>query len=400
MSGANGGPPPTLADVHAAFADRLAFPDDEEKRPRYDSIDIALACVIANRMDADPLWLFLVAPPSSGKTEIISSLSDVPDVFPLSSLSAQTFASGFEKKGVETSLLPKISGKLVVMKDFGTVLTMYREKRAEILAQLREIYDGSYTKEWGNGKSLAWEGKVSLVCGVTPIIDSQDSLNAVLGERFVLYRFEAPPARTLATRAMQQTSEWEQEQRRALRRVVATYLDTLLPVPPPTPPAIFDALAALAEFTATARSPVFRDQRTKDVILIPPPEAPGRLAKQLYLLAKALAVVRREREVSLATYATALQVAHDTLPAARQEVLAEVLKRGSTPVTTTDIATARDYPTSTARYHLQELAAVRLLKRTSEGQGKSDLWSPRDELLGLMDDIRKPFVETTIHAQA
>jgi hypothetical protein len=36
---------------------------------------------------------------------------------------------------------------------------MYREKRAEILAQLREIYDGQFSKEWGNGKSFSGAGR-------------------------------------------------------------------------------------------------------------------------------------------------------------------------------------------------------------------------------------------------
>ena len=135
----------TLRDVHAAFARWLELPPVELGSP-HESIDVALAVVTANRMEGDPLWMFLVAPPSGGKTEVLRSLDDVPDVYPLSSLTAQTFASGFERKGTEASLLPKIDGKTLTMKDFGTVLSMYREKKAEILAQLREIYDVSFAK--------------------------------------------------------------------------------------------------------------------------------------------------------------------------------------------------------------------------------------------------------------
>src|SRR5262249_7946493 len=147
---------------------------------------------------------FIVAPPSSMKTEVIRSLDDVPDVYPLSSLTAQTFASGFERRGVETSLLPKLDGKTITMKDFGTVLTMYREKKAEILAQLREIYDGGFVKEFGNGKRFHWAGKVGLLAGVTPIIDREYALNQILGERFILYRVRGPEAHRLAVRAIGQ----------------------------------------------------------------------------------------------------------------------------------------------------------------------------------------------------
>jgi hypothetical protein len=384
----------TLAHVHEAFGRWLAFPEDET-RPRYDLIDIALAVLVANRMDADPLWLFLVAPPSSGKTEIIRSLSDVPDVFLLSALTPQTFASGFERKGVETSLLPKIAGKTVVMKDFTTVLTMHRDARGEILAQLREIYDGQFSKQWGNGKALDWSGKVGLLAGVTGVIDREYALGAILGERFLMYRVKSAPARTLAHRAIEQGNGWEQDQRQELRRVVADYINTRLPVAPPTPEPIVGGIAALAEFTARARSPVFFDQRSKEIDLIPECEAPGRLAKQFILLARALAVVRQEPAVSLTTYATVMQVAQDTLPATRQVILQAVLATPGAP--TTDIATATDYPTSSARRYLQELAAVKLVTRMPAGHGKADQWTASTDLLGMLHDIQVPVI-TTVQA--
>jgi len=385
----------TLATVHEAFGRWLAFPTDDATRPRYDLVDIALAVVVANRMTADPLWLFLVAPPSSGKTEIINSLRDVPDVYPLSSITPQTFASGFERKGVETSLLPRIDGKVIIMKDFGTVLQMYREKRGEILAQLREIYDGSFSKEWGNGKSLAWSGKVGLLAGVTGVIDREYALGAILGERFLMYRVKGANARTLARRAIAQQAVWQQEQRQALRQIVAGYLELLLPVAPSTPDDMIEGLAALAEFTATARSPVFFDARTGAIDLIPEPEAPGRLAKQLSLLARALAVVRQETTVSLATYSTVVQVAHDSLPATRQVILQAVLAN-AVPANTTAIATATDYPTTSTRKYLEELAAVKLVIRLPEGQGKADRWTTSEALLALLDDIRRPVEETAL----
>jgi IclR helix-turn-helix domain len=379
----------TLADVHEAFGRWLAFPEDDA-RPRYDLVDVALAVIVANRMEADPLWLFLVASPSSGKTEVIRSLGDVPDVFPLSAITAQTFASGYEKKGMETSLLPKIAGKTVVMKDFGTVLSLHRETRAEILAQMREIYDGQFSKSWGNGKSFDWSGKVGLLCGVTGIIDREYALGSILGERFLMYRLKSAPARTLAQRAIAQGAMWQQDQRQALRAIVAAYLDSLLPVAPPTSPTILEGVAALAEFTARARSAVFFDAYTKEIELVPEAEAPGRLAKQFVLLARALAVVRGEREVSLATYETVATVANDTLPAARRTVLEAIVAQQATSASTTSIANACDYPTSTARRYLQELAAHRLVTRFCNGSGKADEWTASEDLNALLADIRKP----------
>ncbi len=387
VAAALNGQPPTLADVHAAFGRWLAFPQDDG-RPRYDLIDVALATVIANRMASDPLWVFIVGPPSSGKTEIIRALSDVPDVYLLSSLTAQTFASGFEKKGVEASLLPRLTGKVLVMKDFTTVLTMYREKRAEIIAQLREIYDGSFTKEWGNGKTLNWTGKVGLLAGVTPILDREYAMNAVLGERFLLYRVPGAPARILAGRALRQQAGEEVEQRKELRRIVLDYLERLPTTPPPIPEPMIDGLAALAEFVALARSPVIFDYRGV-IEYIPTPEAPGRLAKQLALFARALAVVRQQPAVDLAAFSTVLQVAHDTMPAQRQIMLQTLLAKPDS--TTTEIAETTGYPTETTRRYLQELVAVKLATREAQGPGLPDRWAPSTGLTALIGDIRRPF---------
>src|SRR5438046_1578624 len=84
------------------------------------------------------------------------------------------------------------------VKDFTTVLTLHRDKRGEILAQLREIYDGHYRKEFGNGKVVDWTGKIGLIAGVTPIIDTYHAVNQVLGERFVCFRIKSESGAAVA----------------------------------------------------------------------------------------------------------------------------------------------------------------------------------------------------------
>jgi hypothetical protein len=155
-----------------------------------------------------------------------------------------------------------------------------------------------------------------------------------------------------------------------------------------------EAIAALAEFVAMARSPVLFDQRG-DIDFIPAPEGPGRLAKQLALLAQALAAVRSEHEVGLSSYLTVYQVAQDTVPAQRR-VMLEVLLAPEClePPTTSAVAEATRYPTSTARRYLQELSAVRLVERLTEGQGHRDRWQASSLLVGLLDAMKMPIVET------
>ena len=100
------------------------------------------------------------------------------------------------------------------------------------------------------------------------LLRRENALGAILGERFLMYRIKSAPACTLAHRAIEQGSTWKQDQRQALRRIVV-YLDTLLPVAPPTPAQVVAAIAALVGFTARARSPVFFDARRGETDLIP-----------------------------------------------------------------------------------------------------------------------------------
>lgn len=371
-----------LAEVHACYRRWLQLPDVEV-------VDTTLGAVAANMLDGDPLWLFLVAPPSGLKTELIRPLAALDAVYPLSNLTAQTLASGYERaKGAgEVSLLLKLDGKILTLKDFTTVLTMHRDKRGEILAQLREIYDGHYRKEFGNGKVVDWSGKVGLIAGVTGVIDTQYTVNQVLGERFLLYRITPAEEMEVARSAMGQQG-LEGTMRAELREVVAAFFAELVPLRVPIPESIAERLAALASFTARARSGVIWDGRG-EIEYVPEPEGPGRLAKQLATLARGLAVVRDTREVSEADYLTVYRVAEDTIPAQRKSVLAPLVTSPGT-METSAIAEASRYPTATARRYLQELAAMRLVDRLSGGQGRADRWRLSELALTLLDKAAPP----------
>lgn len=374
-----------LPDVHAVYGRWLRLHDPEV-------VDVTLAAVAANLLDGDPLWLFLVAPPSGLKTELIRPLAALDQVYPLSNLTAQTFASGYERpKGHgEVSLLLKLDGKILTLKDFTTVLTMHRDKRGEILAQLREIYDGHYRKEFGNGKVVDWTGKLGLIAGVTGIIDTQYVVNQVLGERFLLYRIPAAAELEVAESAMSQQG-LESMMRTELREAVAAFFSELVPLRVPIPDPIRTRLAALAAFTARARSGVVWDWHG-EIEYVPEPEGPGRLAKQLATLARGLAVVRDTREVTPAEYLTVYRVAEDTIPAQRRAMLAPLMDFPEA-LETGRLAELARYPTSTARRYLHELAAMGLVDRLPQGQGKADRWQPSELAIRLLDQAAPPAIE-------
>jgi hypothetical protein len=355
----------SLADVEATFSRWLQMKDAEPLR-------VALATVAANRLPGDPSWQFLVAPPSGLKTEIIRSLNGIPEIYPLSTITAQTFASGFVTKGRrDPSLLYKLDGRVLTMKDFTSVLSLNYDKRTEILGQLREIYDGAYHKEFGNGHVVDWTGKIGLVAGVTPVLDMQYTVNQMLGERFLLYRLKADAPLTVARRAIEQRGK-ELPMRDELRGAVHDFFAQLEAHEVPLQEGLLERLSALACLTARARSAVLWDHQG-EMSYVPGPEGPARLAKQFSALGAGLALIRGGSSVTLEDYATLYKVALDTMPAQRTTML-NVLRQDETALTTATVAERSRYPTATARRYLEELTAVDLVDRELGGGGRPDHW--------------------------
>lgn len=99
------------------------------------------------------------------------------------------------------------------------------------LAALREIYDGSWTRLVGTdgGKTLAWEGRLGLIAGCTPVIDSHHSVVGAMGERFVFYRLPPIDADSQARRALGHVGQ-ETRMRVALADAAASVLDRVDPL--------------------------------------------------------------------------------------------------------------------------------------------------------------------------
>jgi hypothetical protein len=181
------GPPSTLAQTLGVFDKWLALKDH--------TAVLAAHGAAADFLDGDPCWLGIVGPGSSAKTEIINSLSRLPHVEPSATLTAAALLSSTPDKDRDKTakggLLRKIGEfGILRVKDFGSILSMHTETRAEVLAALREIADGEWTRHVGvdGGRTLHWKGKMGLVFAVTPVIDAFHSVISSLGDRWLLTR--------------------------------------------------------------------------------------------------------------------------------------------------------------------------------------------------------------------
>ncbi len=349
-----------LEEVKQVFKKWLFLKDDN-------LIDVSLAVIVANYfLDADPLWLLIVAPSSGAKTEVLRSLDGCRNVYFLSNLTKATLVSG-QKGENDASLLPKLSSHILVMKDFTTVLEMRADDKAEILAQLREIYDGKYEKAFGTGKVFKWKGHVGFLAGVTTAIDDSLLVKQVLGERFILYRTIHEDRKSMTRQALRNTGK-EKDMRNDLNQIFKDFLNQFQKVDRllNCPDNIEENIIYLADLTAVARSSVPREGTGDRIIkYVPDPELPPRLAKQFKLLACGLALVREKGHVTDDEYYILKKIAFDTVPKQRKIAIKALLSDDW--LKTREVADKIRYPVSTTKIILEDLHVLGIAERRFQG---------------------------------
>lgn len=358
-----------LGAILEAFGELLVMPDTG-------AVEIALAAIVANYAPGDCVWPLLVGPPGCGKSEIVSALRGAPAVWPLSSLTPQTLLSGFERKGRDAkkpaSLLLQIGEfGIVTFKDLTTVLSMHHEAKSQIISQLREVADGRTEKAFGNGLLQAWEGKLGLIAGVTPIIDEQHAFVSVMGERFVLYRMPEVTRPEIARRSLARRGR-EDDLRERIVSLVSGFLAQYRDVGYLSLPDRFtEPLIALADIVTRARSAVARDRQTRDILYLPEPEAPTRFAKQIaQLMAAAIRIgVSEDRAWRLAR-----KVGWDSVPAVRSAVIHLLSRQEGVSLTYAEIEEKTGLPKTTVRRVVEDLVVLGLATQRKEGDAANARW--------------------------
>jgi hypothetical protein len=358
-----------LARAVAVFQRWLHLPDP---LPLY----AVLGTIAANLLEGDPVWLGLVAPPSSAKTEILNATGMLPDVYQGATLTPASLLSGTARKDraatASGGLLRQMGDfGILVLKDFGSILSMRPDSRAEILAALREIYDGSWTRHLGTdgGQTLSWSGKMALIFGVTPALDSHHSIIGAMGERFLLCRLEAAEKEQVA-KALNHRGSSTATMRRDLAKAVADVFDREPREPRELSEDEKAFIGNLAWLAVRIRSTVERDRQSREIEAIHGQEGPARLALQLERLLAGLDVIGLDRDTAKQVI---YRIAMDSVPPLRRRAL-EWLKTQTAAVDTKAVAEELGLPTTTTRRVLEDLAAYRLLTRQSEGQGHADTW--------------------------
>jgi hypothetical protein len=356
-------------------------------------IDIIVAVYIANKIQADPLWMIVIAPPSNTKTELLRAFDGHNSAYFISNLTPSTLVSGIPKKKnkPEPSLLPKLNDKLVILKDFTTILSMRSENQQEILAQLREAYDGQYTKVFGNGKEINWKGRFGLLAACTPVYDSHHGVIGSMGERFLLFRTGSVNGEKMglqAQRIVGKEDEMRAEIRQALHRFIDQF-DDLSTVSFEKDGDVNMMIIALASLVAHGRCPVQRDYRAGDCVSYQPmPEGTPRLVKQFMQIGMGLALAYGKNKIDTDIYKTVKKIGCDLIPAQRLMILKRLWQAKAFEFldgweTTTDVGDSLNIPGMTVKRNLEDLMMAGALNRKrgdSEGGRPPYRWQISQQL--------------------
>ncbi len=353
---------------------------------------IALASIIATRLQlGDPVWLLLIGPSSSGKSQILRplALTNPKIIHRVDDLTENTLLSGLStgKGNKDISLLKRIGALgIIVISDFTVIFSKSSEARAAILGQLRMVYDGEMVKYSGNNpEPIAWKGYLGLLAGSTPSIYAHFEEVADMGERFIYYRMK-PYNIEKATRRSLSRTIYGKELDETLSRVYADYTTDAIKSAangvPAIAPEVYDRIVSISMFAANLRTPTHYDRFAKTIDRVPVPEMPMRVALQLSAIARGLMVMHHNDTGSWDLEASDIEhiewCAYSLANEERRACLwVLATSKFNEHLDTQTVADSIGLATSVVGMNLQHLVAIGILNRS--GGSSSLSWAIKKE---------------------
>lgn len=395
--------PPSLDQLREVFNKWLFLKDT-------DAIETVMAVHLSQIIDGPPIWMFLVAPPGGAKTEIIGSLSLCDSTYMTSSLTPHALISGANFKNMpDPSLIPRLDGRVMIVKDFTSILSMRDADKDEIFGILRDAYDGKCGKVFGTGVERSYKSRFTVLAAVTPRIYDLSSQHQSLGERFLKYssghNLKHTSERDIIRRAIDNINR-ETEMKWQLSDVVRAFMGMRLQwasslnleVFPTIDEDFKERLIYLGMFGARLRGTVSRDSYRHDIMTSrPSAEVGSRLGIQLAKFVKSLALIYEHTECGEEEYRIAKKVVLDTIPQRVEDIVRTLTVNcpgDDDTFTTQELARSTRYPLATISRLLQDLHVLDVVHRSGtsyrhnwrlshyirECIDKSDLYSSEEEL--------------------
>ncbi len=354
-------------DVIKGFRKWLYLPDPEVLSVLYGSC-------FANRLGGDPTWLFLVAPPGGSKTELLMTLSNAPLIMTTTSLTPQSLMSGASPSGYgDPSLLPKLNGKVLVVKDFTTILAMPQIQRDEIFGILRDAYDGKCEKYFGNGVHRSYESLFGVLGGVTNVVEKFSAESSMLGERFMKYRLphsgNVRAGKHIIRQALRNITG-ETKMRKDLQEISEQVLniDIDMKKVPTINTEMEDRIINLAQWVSALRGVVSKERYTGIMQFKPSREYGTRIAKQLAKLGMGVSIFHRRSTLDEESYKGIVSVARSTAPDRVEEIVKQLyLNSREEFVSVKKVAEWTRFPLGTTRDVLEDLDLLSIVAKDQRG---------------------------------
>src|SRR5262249_27757836 len=242
---------------------------------------------------------------------------------------------------------------------------MHTETRAEVLAALRELFDGRWDRALGTdgAKKLHWEGKLGLVFGTTPIIDVYHAVIGSLGDRWLTTRMTPIAGKRQFIAALKHGGAAVAQMRKELAEAVAALFAGRRAEPRPVTDEEANRIGDAISLAVRLRGTIERDRRTREIESIYGAEGTARIGLSLVALLNGLDVLGVPRETAMQVV---LSVARDSVPPIRRQAYEAVCKYDDLekypngPAETKDIALEIGLPTTTTRRALEDLCAYGL----------------------------------------
>lgn len=350
--------PRTMADVEAVCRKWWGGEYD------LDAIRFAAAIRAAHELEGDPVWGLLITGSGNTKTETMCALARTPRAWVESDItSAGALLSGTSKreraKDCDGGLLRKIGDNgVLILKDVTTILSKNKNVRDEVLAALREVYDGHYSRTVGTdgGKTLTWQGRVTFLGAVTTAWDEHHAVIQAFGDRFVTLRTDSRVNRLEITRNALRVVGRETE----MRQEIAEALSGLIAGADPRRVTDLtedetESLLRASNLVSLARTAVVRDFKG-DVMDGHMPEMATRFAKQLAQIFRGGLAIGMDRPRALRL---ALRVARDSLNPLRLQIIEDVATHPGTKAYT--VARRIDKPKTTVKREIEALHMLSVL---------------------------------------
>lgn len=332
----------------------------------------------------NPLWVMYVGAPGSGKSEILQLLSYHPKVMVVSSLTPHTLVSGWMSR--DSSLLPKMNGKLVILKDFTEILSLGAQEINEIFSTLRGAYDGYVFKQFGNGvireySSLFFGLAAATTSAIDAIVDSS------LGERSLKYRLHLLPNSYIeeAKRAGEMSLDSSPSEE-ARKQVSAWAMEVVRRTEMRQRYDDIKKLAVWGLVVSVGRVSVMRDSYSGRVLHLPDLEVPTRVTIQLKKLVEGLMALLDDKEVS---EDIVKRVVVSSCSRITWAVIVYLLgKEGG--VSPERIASDLGFPDQNVRRTLEDLSLCGLVQSfRDEGELERRWTLAKPPIANLWDEIRK-----------